>query len=60
MLNFGFSVPSFIFFMSLVIIAAVLTSRRGAFCVLAVGLVTMGVFAADNTFRNFYSLQAAR
>jgi PAS domain S-box-containing protein len=46
MLNFGFSVPSFIFFMTLIIIAAILTSRRGAFYILAAGLATMGVFAA--------------
>jgi len=45
-LNFGLSVESFIFFLSFVIIASVLTSRRGAISALAASTISLSVFAA--------------
>ena len=44
-LNFGFSVESFTFFLGFVIIASVLTSRRGAISVLVAAIVSLSVFA---------------
>lgn len=43
--NFGFSVESFTFFMSFIVTAAVLTTRRGAINAFTIGVVTIGVFA---------------
>jgi len=43
--NFGFSVESFTFFLGFGIIAAVLTSRRGAISALVLSTISLGVFA---------------
>jgi PAS domain S-box-containing protein len=52
-LRFGFSVQSFIFFMTFIIISAILVTRRGAFHALASGLVTMCGFALLINFKIF-------
>ncbi len=55
-LNFGFSVESFIFFLSFVIIASVLTSRRGAVRALVVAIVSLSVFSILFNFGAFIPL----
>jgi PAS domain S-box-containing protein len=45
MLNFGFSVESFTFFISFVVLSSILASRYGALGALAVSLLTMTTFA---------------
>lgn len=45
LLNFGFSVESFTFFMTFAVVSAVLTARRGALHALVLGVATLGTFA---------------
>jgi PAS domain S-box-containing protein len=45
LLNFGFSVESFTFFMTFAVVSAVLTARRGALHALVLGVATLGAFA---------------
>ncbi|MBI5823750.1 MAG: PAS domain S-box protein [Chloroflexi bacterium] len=54
--NFGFSVECFVFFMSFAVIAAVMTSRRGAMRALAITIVTLGAFAVLIGSKNFIPL----
>lgn len=44
-LNFGFSVESFTFFLSFIVISAVMSTRRGAIHALVLTLLTLGAFA---------------
>ncbi|MFZ5880558.1 MAG: PAS domain S-box protein [Chloroflexota bacterium] len=56
LLNFGFSVESFTFFMTFGVVSAVLTARRGALHGLVVSVATLGVFAVligSKTFTPF-------
>lgn len=47
LLNFGFSVESFTFFMTFSVVSAVLTARRGAMHALVLSVATLGVFAVS-------------
>ena len=55
-LNFGFSVESFTFFLGFVIIASVLTSRRGAISALAASIISLSAFAVLIDFGAFIPL----
>lgn len=55
-INFGFSVESFTFFMSFIVTAAVLTTRRGAVRAFTLGVATIAVFAIIMGTRTFVPL----
>jgi PAS domain S-box-containing protein len=59
MLNFGYSVESFTFFMAFIVFSGVLTARRGAIHALTGALLTMGGFGVLIGTRLFIPLTTA-